>query len=141
PWYYVQLVIGQGSTFGWINGEHVVQEPEGSCPKISPAVTVTPEVLCRVQTRNTDDLILRDEPVEDAEPIAVMPATTQADVIEHIFDKDVRRWYRVRVNLDGSDIVGWVDGTLMMTDGDPFCAPPSVGDRLVTPVPPAPTAI
>lgn len=141
PWYYVQLVVGQESIFGWIKGEYTVGLPGGSCPELSPAVTVTPEVLCRVQTRNTDDLILRDEPVEDAERVAMIPANTQVDVIEHIFDKDVRRWYRVRVNLDGSDVVGWVDGTLMMTDGDPFCAPPSVGDRLLTPVPltPAPT--
>lgn len=141
PWYYVQLVVGQESIFGWIKREYTVGLPGGSCPELSPAVTVTPEVLCRVQTRNTDDLILRDEPVEDAERVAMIPANTQVDVIEHIFDKDVRRWYRVRVNLDGSDVVGWVDGTLMMTDGDPFCAPPSVGDRLLTPVPltPAPT--
>jgi LysM repeat protein len=125
-WYRVYTPLSASVVSGWIEASTIAQQPEGSCPTTMPQVTVTPEVLCRAAAIDPEGeaISILAEPTTNSSQIVVIPSDTSMDVTGQIqnFEPEKRSvWYRIRVVVDGSTIMGWVHSDTVAPN-DPFCS-------------------
>ncbi len=77
----------------------------------TPTITPTPLALCRVIVLNDASIRIRSRPNISSQQLAVLASGSAMDVLEQERQEGLAEgpiWYRVRVNIDGSTIIGWV---------------------------------
>jgi len=82
-------------------------------PSETPSITPTTTFLCRVFVN--DNVRVRSRPSTSADVIITATRNTAMEVLEQrISDTDGLVWYRVRLQLEGATVEGWLRGNLVV---------------------------